>query len=413
MTIAKLNFDTVRLLGSSVTISDPPSLVKELLDNAIDAGATTIEVLISPNTADRIHVRDNGAGIPAEDLASLGKRAHTSKLRCFEDLVGTRTLGFRGEALASANAVSKGGLKITTKTSADSVATKVTLNSRGGGVAEQKPVPAPQGTTVLVEGLFDNIAVRKQQAIRESRKALARTRDLLLSYALARPHVKMNLKVPGEPKQQWSYSPGPKPTAKHAVMQLLSKEASAQCAVVQKNEAELLRLLDIEPAASLTETPQSRGSLIKALIKDEDATANASDAAESIEADMRVDPKVNMARNISDATDEECLVDVQSVRVPAIPVQGNACKMSTEKAKKQSRIAGQTEAFCTAGRSTASTQQNNDRGRSHSRCYKKPRRCKKLRGQLFPSNTMDTSPPTGAPESTRDIRIHEPGTFSL
>ncbi|KAG9253671.1 histidine kinase-like ATPase, partial [Emericellopsis atlantica] len=234
MPIAKLNIDTVRLLGSSVTISDPPSLVKELLDNAIDAGTTTIEVLISPNTVDRIHVRDNGAGIPAEDLASLGKRAHTSKLRCFEDLVGTRTLGFRGEALASANAVSKGGLTITTKTGADSVATRVKLNPRGGGVAEQKPVPAPQGTTVLVEGLFDNIAVRKQQAIKESRKALARTRDLLLSYALARPHVKLNLKVPGEPKQQWSYSPGPNPTAKHAVMQLLSKEVSAQCAVVQK-----------------------------------------------------------------------------------------------------------------------------------------------------------------------------------
>ncbi|CAK7204667.1 hypothetical protein SEUCBS139899_007426 [Sporothrix eucalyptigena] len=116
MSIKALPADTCRLLGSTTLIATPVSLVKELVDNAIDAGATTVSVLMSPNTVDKVEVRDDGHGIDLVDFDALGRRGYTSKTRCFEDLktVGGLSLGFRGEGVASANAL--GFVSITTRT---------------------------------------------------------------------------------------------------------------------------------------------------------------------------------------------------------------------------------------------------------------------------------------------------------
>ncbi|KAI5466728.1 histidine kinase-like ATPase, partial [Mariannaea sp. PMI_226] len=102
MAIAALPLATSRLLGSSTVVTNPTSLVKELVENSIDAGANSIEVLISQNTVDKVQVKDNGCGISLDDLNLLGRRAHTSKLRTFDELETKAgdTLGFRGEALA-------------------------------------------------------------------------------------------------------------------------------------------------------------------------------------------------------------------------------------------------------------------------------------------------------------------------
>lgn len=104
MSIQALPESTTRRLGAGQALPSPAALVKGLLDNAIDARATSIEVLLSANVLDKIEVRDNGSEIAADDLGKVRKSGHTSKLTCFEELrtVGRASLGFRGEALASA-----------------------------------------------------------------------------------------------------------------------------------------------------------------------------------------------------------------------------------------------------------------------------------------------------------------------
>jgi len=103
MSIALLSDPTVRAIGSSLVLSDAASVVKELIDNALDANASIISVEISVNTLDVIQVKDNGSGIGVEDRQRICKRGFTSKIRTLEDLeqLGGTSLGFRGEALAS------------------------------------------------------------------------------------------------------------------------------------------------------------------------------------------------------------------------------------------------------------------------------------------------------------------------
>ena len=235
MPITKLPLDTVRLLGSALAISTSPSLVKELLENALDAAATSVEVLISADTIDKIQVRDNGTGIPLEDIRNLGRRAHTSKLRRIEDLDGeAKTLGFRGEALASTLSLAQGGVGITTRTAGETVATKFSLKKGTGGAENRKPGLGPVGTTVTVEGLFGSLPVRRKQAEIESRKSLAKIRDLMLAYVLARPYLKLSLKVMGDTNQVWRFSPAGKETVRDVVVQILGKSLASQCIYVEK-----------------------------------------------------------------------------------------------------------------------------------------------------------------------------------
>ncbi|KAH7326605.1 histidine kinase-like ATPase [Stachybotrys elegans] len=220
MPISALSSSTVRLLGSSAAIVTPCHLVKELLENAIDAGATSIEVNISANTVDRIQVRDNGHGIDFNDFDCLGRPDHTSKMTCFEDLQikGVSTLGFRGQALASAACLA--GICITTRTKQDPVASRLTLVPGLGGVQERKPISAPVGTTVNASKLFNALPVRKQQALKDSNKTLAKIKSLLQSYSLARCHVKLTFKVVGEARPRWAYSPSQFPTIEDAATQV-------------------------------------------------------------------------------------------------------------------------------------------------------------------------------------------------
>lgn len=129
MPIAALPPGTVCAIGSSQTITDSASLVKELIDNAIDARATVISVDISANTLDEIRVKDNGHGIAPEDRPMLCNRHCTSKIRDLNDLheIGGRSLGFRGEALASAGELG-GCLTVSTRIEGEVTATELTFN---------------------------------------------------------------------------------------------------------------------------------------------------------------------------------------------------------------------------------------------------------------------------------------------
>ncbi|RDW73975.1 hypothetical protein BP5796_07417 [Coleophoma crateriformis] len=228
MAITQLPRATVHLLGSTQVLTTPSSLVKELIDNALDARATSIDILISEDTLDKIEVRDNGHGIAKEDLEALGRRGYTSKLRCFEELreLGGSTLGFRGEALASA--VQLGEVSVTTKTNGDPTATIVKLKE-SGGISQQSRVSGPLGTTVSVAKFMFKIPVRKQTALKTAPKTLAKIKELLYSYALARPSIRFSLKVVKRNKGAWSFAPRPNDGIREAVSQVIGRDAANQC----------------------------------------------------------------------------------------------------------------------------------------------------------------------------------------
>lgn len=228
MSIQALPPSTTRVLGSSQALTTPASLIKELIDNAIDARATSIDVIVSANTLDKIEVRDNGHGIATDDLDALGRHGHTSKLRTFEELrtVGRVSLGFRGEALASA--VTLGDVTVTTRTEGEPVAVHVKLKSTGG-TASQSSASHPVGTTVCVSNFLSKFPVRKQTSLKDAPKTISKIKDILQSYALARLHVRLTLKILKTGKGNWSFVPRPKDGIKEAVMQVAGKEVASQC----------------------------------------------------------------------------------------------------------------------------------------------------------------------------------------
>ncbi|TQS37673.1 hypothetical protein Golomagni_01845 [Golovinomyces magnicellulatus] len=246
MSIRPLPETTVRLLSSSQALTTPTSLVKELIDNSLDARATTVEVIISPNTLDRIEVRDNGHGIPLEDFDALGKRGYTSKLRSFEELksIGGISLGFRGEALFSA--VQLGKVSITSKSEGEHVATQAQLKPLGG-VDTKVSTSLPIGTTVCVTEFLYSIPVRKQTCLKEASKTLGKLKELLRAYSLARPHIKFSGKF------SWNYSPPRNNSIREAVSQIISRELASQCmekSIVLEEETLLSKFNNRELAAN-------------------------------------------------------------------------------------------------------------------------------------------------------------------
>ncbi|KAI1768364.1 hypothetical protein GGR53DRAFT_440687 [Hypoxylon sp. FL1150] len=228
-TISRLSESTTRLLGSSLVIVTPVTLVKELLDNSLDAKATSIEILISKDTVKKIEVRDNGVGIHPGDYDALGRRSHTSKLSNYDDLKtqSGKTLGFRGEALASVNNFAN--VTITTKIASEPVAALLQIIPETGGVSKQRPTSAPVGTTVSVTDLFGRLPVREQKAGKDSTKTIDMIRELLRSYAMARPHVRLSFKILQLPKQGWSYSPKQGASVREAAIQLFGTELANLC----------------------------------------------------------------------------------------------------------------------------------------------------------------------------------------
>ncbi|XP_048455070.1 PMS1 protein homolog 1 isoform X2 [Rhincodon typus] len=182
--------DTVRLLSSSQTISSVVNVVKELVENALDANATSIEVKLENSGLDRIEVRDNGDGIKAVDTPVMGVKHYTSKISHHEDLEALETYGFRGEALGSICSVSE--VVITTKTTADDVSTQYTLD-KAGHIIAQKPSHMGQGTTVTVLKLFKNIPVRKQfySTAKKCKEELKKVQDLLMAYGIIKPDLRI------------------------------------------------------------------------------------------------------------------------------------------------------------------------------------------------------------------------------
>lgn len=228
MSIKELPRATSLLVSSSQVLTTPASLVKELLDNALDAKATSIDISITANTLDKIEVRDNGHGIAPEDLKAIGKRGYTSKLRNFDELkaLGGLTLGFRGEALSSA--LELGDVSITTRIDGEAVGTVIRLKANGG-VESQTSISHSVGTTVCVTNFFSKLPVRKQTALKDAKKTMSRIKEMLQSYALARLNVRLTFKVIKVAKSNWSFAPRANGCIREVASQIIGRETAAQC----------------------------------------------------------------------------------------------------------------------------------------------------------------------------------------
>lgn len=175
-------------IAAGEVVDRPASVVKELLENAIDAGAQQIDIEVMQAGRRLIQVTDDGSGIPADELVLAVCRHATSKLTTAEDLFSIRTLGFRGEALASIGSVSR--LTLITNTRQNPFGAKLTVE--GGAPAEVLSIAAAAGTRVSVEDLFYNLPARLK-FLKSDTTENRHITGLVTRYALAYPHIRWSM----------------------------------------------------------------------------------------------------------------------------------------------------------------------------------------------------------------------------
>ncbi len=193
MPIRVLRPDVAAKIAAGEVIERPASVVKELIENSLDAGAGRIAVEIAGGGTETIRVLDDGRGIPAGEVELAFRRFATSKVTILADLEAIRSLGFRGEALASIAAVSR--VVLVTKTGSAEAATEVEVEE--GGIVRVGPAGAADGTSVTVRDLFASFPARRKFLSSASAEA-SRVRTLVQRYALAYPAVAFEMTVDGK-----------------------------------------------------------------------------------------------------------------------------------------------------------------------------------------------------------------------
>ena len=186
--IRLLDETTVGQIAAGEVIERPLSVVKELVENALDAGASRIAVTVSRGGLDTIEVADDGSGIPQAELGLAFARHATSKLGRAEDLERIASLGFRGEGLASIAAIAR--VRLVSRTAASDVGYAV--DAHGGDVSAPEPTAAPPGTRIVVTELFGNVPVRREY-VRSPSAEFARISTFLATLALGYPEVTFSL----------------------------------------------------------------------------------------------------------------------------------------------------------------------------------------------------------------------------
>ena len=198
MPIRALPDTLVNQIAAGEVVERPASVVKELVENALDAGARRVDIDLEEGGIRLVRVRDDGGGIAPDELALAVQRHATSKIASLDDLEGVATLGFRGEALPSIASVSRFLLASRREDDAHGAALAV----EGGRVADVAPRQHPRGTTVEVRELFYNVPARRK-FLRAERTELGHIEDWLRSLALARPDVELRVSHNGKPSRRW------------------------------------------------------------------------------------------------------------------------------------------------------------------------------------------------------------------
>ena len=216
--VRRLPSELVNQIAAGEVVERPSSVVKELVENAIDAGATVIDILLEHGGRKRIEVRDNGSGMSPDDARLALERHATSKIRDFDDLTRVRTLGFRGEALPSIASVSR--FSLTTFDGQGEHATEIECDPLTGQTVV-RPAARDRGTTISVRELFENVPARRKfmkSADAEFRSIVT----VVSSYALPLPSRAFRLEHNG----RLVLDLAPAATPRERVLQILGDDAS-------------------------------------------------------------------------------------------------------------------------------------------------------------------------------------------
>ncbi|GAB3706234.1 DNA mismatch repair endonuclease MutL [Halorubrum pallidum] len=191
--IERLDEQTVQRIAAGEVVERPASVVKELVENSLDAGASRIAVAVESGGTEGIRVRDDGVGIPADQLEAAVAEHATSKIGDIDDLDrGVATLGFRGEALYTVGAVSR----LTVRSRPPDADAGAEIPVEGGEVGEVRPAGCPAGTSIEVEDLFYNTPARKK-FLKRTATEFDHVNTVVTSYALANPDVSVSLEHDG------------------------------------------------------------------------------------------------------------------------------------------------------------------------------------------------------------------------
>ncbi len=197
MPIRALSDKVSSAIAAGEVVERPSSIVKELIENSLDAGATRLAVQIKDGGKSLIEVADNGSGIPQQQVELAVERYSTSKVETLDDLQSISTLGFRGEALASIGAVSR--MVLSTRVAGEEVGTR--LSVEGGLVGNVEKVGIPEGTVVQVKDLFFNVPARRRFLKTDTTERLWISR-LVTRHAMAYPNCRFELVSEGRTQLQ-------------------------------------------------------------------------------------------------------------------------------------------------------------------------------------------------------------------
>ena len=184
MAIGVLSPKLASRIAAGEVIERPASVVKELIENSLDAGATRIRLEVTDGGAKSVSVTDNGHGIPADEIALAFERFATSKIDETSDLSGIATLGFRGEALPSIGSVAR--VEAVSRVDGSDSGARIVIDN--GQRVAQEPAAGPPGTRIEVKGLFENVPARRK-FMGSAGRELTRIRQLVSTYAVVYPSV--------------------------------------------------------------------------------------------------------------------------------------------------------------------------------------------------------------------------------
>ncbi len=245
MKIQKLSEEVINKIAAGEVVERPASVLKELIENSIDAGATNIEISIEKGGKSLISVKDNGEGIYQDDLTLAVQRFCTSKIKSEEDLYMINSYGFRGEALASISAVSK--FKLTSRVLGE--LTGHQLYIEGGKFKHLIEVGSQLGTTVEVKDLFFNVPAR-QKFLKTERTELIHILDVFTKYTLN--HTDKHFKLFIDKKEYYNLYPS---TLKERIAQIISKDFTRNLIEIEYEN----QLGKIYGLVSISDSPNKKG----------------------------------------------------------------------------------------------------------------------------------------------------------
>ncbi|CCF60145.1 hypothetical protein KAFR_0J00770 [Kazachstania africana CBS 2517] len=184
--------DDINLITSSQVIIDLATIIKELIDNSIDAGSNSIEIILKDYGVESIEFMDNGSGISQENFENLTKKHYTSKISTFDDISSLKTFGFRGEAISSIVTIAEKFVVVTNEAEGSSKATELDYNN-DGKLTSQRVTTRNKGTTFKISKIFYNLPVRRENFIRNIKSQFKSCINLIQSYSIIQENISFKI----------------------------------------------------------------------------------------------------------------------------------------------------------------------------------------------------------------------------